>query len=109
MDEIRKKAYGLYQLDWMAKKGYTIEDVFWAVLEYAEGSGNEDRICDKHALLDLFSNWESDEGFGGELWVCFEEFLGAEYLDVEYMKALLPFDLFGEYYEDCKRLTEQEV
>jgi len=51
--------YLLYQLDWTGVRGYNIND------------------------------YDDEHGFEGESWVCFEEFIGAEFTDKEYMRVIL--------------------
>lgn len=49
---------------------------------------------------DYFEDFESDTGFGGELYVCYEEFLGAEYQNKAYVKTLMSPEEFIVYLND---------
>ena len=90
---IQKIAYERYQMEWMLTHGITMRDLY-SVAEDASDFGY------------LFEEYLESHGFGcGTLWVCFEEFLQAEYQDIAHMEALLRYsggseDLFAEYIED---------
>lgn len=85
-----KATYSLYMADWMRR--ISPEQIM-----------TEIRICFENQMEDV--DWNSDlrthveleHGFGGSLYVCFDEFLGAEMLDEEYRKFLI---------DDCKPLEE---
>lgn len=89
---IKKIAYEKYKLDWMLHHGYTLEDLVGALSDYME-EVNED-------LVVVFDVWESDCGFGSEIWVCFDEFIDSEYQDMGYMKQLLTWNEYEKYEED---------
>ena len=94
---IRQIAYGKYKLNWMMEHGYTIEDLLRLVGEHI--------IDDPDlSLADAYDEWEVDDGFHGEIWACFEEFLDYEYQDKEYMSLILNT---GEYYEYLKDMEEE--
>lgn len=65
--KVMRKAYALYVADWCKERGCRPKDV------------------------------DPETGFGGECYVCFEEFLDYEWLDEAYMKALLPPALFSKW------------
>lgn len=85
-DILHDKIYGMYQIDWMKKHSYSIKDLMSSLEEY--------RTIDKDlanvSLLELMSEWDSESGFNGSLWVCKEEFLQSEYLDKDYIDSLIP-------------------
>ena len=56
-------AYSLYKKDWCDSRGYDLKD------------------------------YESEHGFNGESFVCFDEFRDAEFRDEEYMESLLGEDI----------------
>lgn len=89
---IKQIAYEKYKLDWMMRNGYSLSDLIRKVGEYMEES-DEDIVCS-------FDMWEYDCGFGGEIWVCFDEFLENEYQDEEYMRSILDDVSFREYCEE---------
>lgn len=74
----KERAYELFKLWWMLKHGHTLADLMAELneLRYADPE-DSDRISTPET--DIFLDWESDSGFGGEIWPCFEEFLGCEY------------------------------
>lgn len=94
--DIKTKAYHKYQLHWMMDRGYSIKDLMEEISKY------QDNFDDDIDVFDAFAAWEQDVGFSGELWVCFDEFIGAEYLDSEYMKYLLTDKEYEEYLIDIK-------
>lgn len=89
---IRKIAYEKYKLDWMLQHGYTLKDL---VSELSGCMGEEDED-----LITTFDIWESDYGFGSEIWACFDEFIDNEYQDEDYMKQLLNWKEYEKYEED---------
>lgn len=97
---IQEVAYEKYKLDWMLRQSYTINDLIASLHAYQEDVFSP--------LPDLFGEWETEAGFDGCLWVCFEEFLGAEYLDEEYMKSLLSDSEYNQYLlERGRKVPEQ--
>jgi hypothetical protein len=93
---IRQIAYEKYKLNWMMEHGYTIVDLFECVGKHL--------IDDPDwSLADAYDEWELSDGFHGEIWCCFEEFLDCEYQDKEYMSLILDT---GEYYEYLKDMEE---
>lgn len=44
---------------------------------------------DWDTYIPTFDDWLFEQGYGGEIYVCFNEFLDCEYQDVEYMEFLL--------------------
>lgn len=93
--DIRKEAYRRYQLDWMAQHGHSAADLGTALLRNLDGGP-----VDPGREADEFAIWEQDAGFGGEIWACFDEFLGAEYRDPSYMLNLLPASLHAGWHDD---------
>lgn len=90
--EFEQKCYDAYKLDWMMSHGYSLKDYLDAlILEDEEAIANdcypEGDARDIFEALD--SNFEYETGFpGGTIWVCKDEFLGAEFEDEEYMNHL---------------------
>lgn len=91
--DIKKIAYEKYKLDWMLRHGYTLEDLVRSLSDCME-EVNEDFVV-------VFDIWESDYGFGSEIWVCFDEFIDNEYQDKGYMKQLLTWEEYEKYEEEC--------
>lgn len=80
--DISKLCYELYKIDWEHNHGITAERKSDAVIDYYEGLVDDDEYYTFEDYLDEF-------GYNGELYVCYEEFLYAEYLDSDYMHILL--------------------
>lgn len=87
---IRHNAYERYKLDWCLSHNKTISDLFqlysnyWGEAEWETEDEGFDRFIEEN-------------GFGGEIWACFKEFLDHEYRDQVYMCKLLPTHVFAEY------------
>lgn len=99
MKTIQEIAYAKYQLDWMSQHGFSLQDLMQELHEYQyTDPENFDMISEP--VDEIFAGWEDETGFSGELWVCFNEFLDAEYQDAEYMKYLLSDSEYAKYLED---------
>ena len=83
-------AYEKYKKAWVKKQNYSPEFLAWIRCEYEEAE-NESGECI------CFEEYIDKNGFGGECYVCFDEFLGAEYQDKEYMKELLTEEEYAKY------------
>lgn len=106
---IKEIAYQKYQLDWMMKHGYGIGDLIELLAETEKEAwdcGLPDANCES-----VFDDWELDVGFNGSLWVCFNEFLGAEYVNRPYMQDLLDSTEFNLWLKDtsCRDTTRREM
>ena len=96
MDEekMKRKLYGLYQLDWLMTHGYSLRDVIKGVNDH-EAVDHDENIHDGEDGMyadveSMFNEWEGDVGFpGGCIYVCFDEFCAAELTDVGYIEGLL--------------------
>ena len=93
---IRKLCYELYKIDWKHSHMITKEREMDSIKDYYEGLIDNDNEYTYEDYIEEF-------GYGGELYVCFEEFCDAEYYDVDYMRTLLDNDkLINIYHEDIK-------
>ena len=95
---IRELAYELYKMDWMRRISCDIQmDTF---KDYYQKTTEEDRE------VYTFEDYVLEYGYSGQLYVGFNEFLRAEYLDEFYMKSIFYKNdkLFKEYQEDLKTL-----
>lgn len=95
---IAEAAYELYKKDWIYEHilpGRQME----SLREYYEMS-EEDRSAYENYEEYLFEN-----GYGGELYVCFDEFLGSEFQDAGYMEYLLGPKLFEKYLQLSNETT----
>ena len=94
--DIRKLCYELYKIDWKHSHMITKEREMDSIKDYYEGLIDNDSEYTYEDYIEEF-------GYGGELYVCYEEFCGAEYYEVDYMRALLDNDrLINMYQEDIK-------
>lgn len=85
---IQEMAYEKFKLFWMLRHGHSLSEFALRLLEV-----NEERTLEQ---------WEADEGFSGEIWPCFEEFLQTEYLDGSLMALLMNQEEFRQYQADLK-------
>ena len=90
------QCYESYKLDWMISHGYTLRDIMEAITDLAGQSVEEDVMTiptNGEEVVSLSNRLVSDFmdiGFGsGSLYVCKDEFLGAEFRDEDYMIGLL--------------------
>lgn len=88
--DIRRIAYAKFQLWWILQHGYSVEDIFKLVPAWLS-----DR--DENNPEDTFSNWFFENGFCGEIYPCFDEFLTSEYRDNGLMMTLLSQKEYAEY------------
>ena len=94
---IRLLCYTLYQMDWMRR--ISAERQMDALKDWYGETAPEDR--ERFAYRD----WVLENGYGGELYACLDEFLGAEYRDRGYIRGLLGNDgLYGQYLADLEQV-----
>ena len=92
---IRILCYELYKLEWMRR--ISVERQKDAMKNWYQETDESERSYYK------FEDFVNDNGYDGELYVCFSEFLGAEYRDKEYIRALLDNEhLYQEYLDDTE-------
>ena len=98
--DVRRKAYSMYQMDWMLRHGITLAGIDEVVSElfHLKAQDPEDKTT--------FSEYIEEYGFSGMIWVCFEEFLECEYQDASYIKMLLSEADYAVYLQDRKNLDE---
>lgn len=108
--KFEQKCYELYQLEWMMSHGYSLNDLYKAMLKYekdmfdpedftVDGDGNMDfnesdleRAAEQARDIFLYQ-----EGFdGSQIFARKEEFLDAEYQDAAYMKWLFETQVNGD-------------
>ena len=81
-DIVKNIIYGLYKKGWMANRGLTVADEEQIRNEYIQecyedGETPPDWGADKYLM---------EQGFNGEIYACFSEFLNSEYLDEDCMR-----------------------
>lgn len=96
-EAFERKCYELYQLEWMMSHGYSLNDLY-KVMEKSLVESAEDGEMDMNQVAsNIRSEFLYEKGFGnGSLFVCKEEFLGAEYQDAAYMKWLFETQVDNE-------------
>lgn len=72
------QAYEHYKLVWMFSHGYTLYDLYGEIISVMTEFSED--------LDEAIENFESNIGFGGEIWPCFEEFMSCEYHECGYDK-----------------------
>ena len=105
--DIIDSAYSKYQLDWLKNHGFSLKDLADTFSSLLCERIRSD--CDKEDMVSLLDNPDMfvytliedflDKGFNGSLYVCKDEFTGAEFLDESYMESLLNEDEFKRYKE----------
>lgn len=91
--DIAAIAYGKYKETWVKERNYSPE--FLADIQEAY-----EEAVREFGSPSCLEEYIDEHGYGGECYVCFEEFLGAEYQDQEYMKELLTEEEFQQYLND---------
>ena len=85
-NDIAHVLYRRYQLDWMLSHNLSLANLF------RELQSVYDEYKTENTDLDLEDEFEN-AGFGcGSIWVCFDEFMGAEFMDPDYMRHLCKDD-----------------
>ena len=80
----QKAVYKLYQIDWerrisAERKADDVKDFFESCIE------NHYTPC----FEETYSQWLYDNGYSGELYVCYEEFLEEEFQNKDYIRELV--------------------
>jgi hypothetical protein len=75
-DSFERKLYERYKLLWMLDQGITLQEAFAEWRDYCDPANGMDPGTSNE---DAFADWESNSGFSGSLYVCFDEFLNTEY------------------------------
>ena len=96
--DITKIAYEKYKLDWMLSHGYTFADLMKELDIMQEESPD-------NTVSQLFDDWEYGFGFASEVWACYDEFIGHEFLDKAYMRKLLTKSEWNDY---CKYIHRED-
>jgi hypothetical protein len=94
-EKFEETCYRAYQLDWMISHGYTLLDLKEILTGLAVEDIEEDPLRSPTAETSIRAEADCvterflyDVGFDGSLYVCKDEFLGAEYQDEGYMRML---------------------
>lgn len=96
---ISKLCYELYKIDWKRNHMITADREMDSIKNYYEFLVEEDI---RHNLY-TYDDYIEEFGYDGELYVCYEEFIEAEYLEDDYICGLLDnHRLIDMYYKDIK-------
>lgn len=77
-DYFRSVVYQRYQMNWMQHRNYDLQDLIASVTEYQRNSFTTN-------LNEIIQEWETNYGFHGNIWACYDEFLHTEYMDEMYV------------------------
>lgn len=64
--------YEKYQLQWMIDHNYSLNDLMKELNDVQYDELDDDGMTSA-PVTELFKNWESDVGFGSEIWACKDE------------------------------------
>lgn len=93
---ISKLCYELYKIDWKHSHMITAEREMDSIKNHYEDLVDDETEYSYNDYLEEF-------GYDGELYVCYEEFLDAEYMDEDYICSLLDNEkLIAMYRKDIK-------
>ena len=81
-EKIQRLCYELYKIDWKRSHMITPDVEMNMLKDYHKGMVDD---LEEYSYDDYIEEF----GYNGELYVCFEEFLDAEFRDEEYMSSLL--------------------
>ena len=97
-------AYNKYQLDWMKTHNHSIKELIQKIQEYRLDAIDDGAFDDDTTDLIFLEQFEANDGFNGELYVCFDEFLNNEYQDADYMRTLLNEEEFKRYKKEREKI-----
>lgn len=78
--DIKVLCYDLYKADW--ERRISAQTRAASIVEYHEDIASGD-------FEGNYEDWLFENGYGGQIYVCFDEFLDIEFLDADYIEALL--------------------
>ena len=71
--------YEKYQLQWLIDHGHSLSDLINQLDEYRKNADENNEM----SIREIFSEWEFDIGFNGEIYVCEDEYYDNDYLEDE--------------------------
>jgi len=91
IEQVRRRIYELYQLDWLVSHGYSLFDVVRGMAAEAIEADRLDEGTDSiPEMVDLgIHTWMESVGLDGACWACYDEFFDCEYQDASYIKSLV--------------------
>lgn len=104
-DSMNHAKYELFKLFWMMMNGYTVTELINSVLTYrselladaADDTADIKHLQEQAQEIDttLPSEWESERGFGDNIWPCFAEFMNSDIRNINNNTTLFQdFELF---------------
>ena len=109
--EVRKEIYRMYQLDWMIRNGYSLQDILNVCREGAVEMAIDSTLdSDMNIACNQIEEYYNEQGFNGSMYVCFDEFFNAEYRDINFvvneliLKKYNNESLLYDYLEDIKEI-----
>ncbi len=105
--DLQTLIYGLYQLDWERQHNITVDDKVAVMKEYLEVYPPE-CFTAANPPDQTFDEYFFEVGYNGSLYVCFDEFLDAEYHDEEYVSFLLK-DMNPKYFTEYLKDVHNEM
>ena len=96
---ISRLCYELYKIDWKRSHMITADREMDSIKNYYEELA--DAELDENSCP--YNYYLADLGYDGELYICYEEFLDAEYLEEDYICSLLDNEkLIAMYRKDIE-------
>lgn len=91
--DILELAYELYKIDWV-HNNTTLKDRLKSMREYRQ---YQEEAENYGVSIMEYEDYLWENGYGGALYVCMDEFEDEEFMDTDYMRYLLGEKLFDEY------------
>lgn len=114
-NSVSMKIYHLYQLDWMQRHGFSLDDLvaqLTALQREDLANVDPDDIISVTDLPEVSALWcEFDQnGFNGELYESYSGFMTCEYLEQDYIKELCDVSpdgkaLYEAYGADIEKMS----
>lgn len=88
--DLKKIAYELYKINWTTTH-ISVERQLaeYRLYQLTLLEDYDEDSLDWNSYIPTFDDWLFEQGYDGEIYVCFNEFLDYEYQDAEYMEFLL--------------------
>lgn len=98
----------MYILDWMLQRGFSLDEVLLTIKEgMVEKAMDGTLDSDMNVAFDQGVEYFNERGFGGEMYVCFDEFIDTYFYDEpEYMLKLLASN--EKLQEEYRKMVNQK-
>lgn len=99
---IRDICYRLYKSDWYHSHGITTQRKVYSIRDYRKFLRENNLTMESYS----YDKYLKEFGYGGELYVSYEEFMKNEYLDKNYICSLLKGceNLISDYQADIESM-----